>query len=200
MVADHVQAFLITSSDVSTHFRPVLKSRLGGLTFAEAPFSAISRSNWSPESAEVRLLFRAPREDGSSFRADLEQSTIKSRKNYVMTKSIPTLTQSGLLAVLLQRQRYAVIQLARRHARRQHLRAAFWKTLTWPFRPLTARTLVDYTGRRRQIHGDLRIQHPEWIEPNGESSMRLMELLDTLTRGGDPTSLLLLLSAPSNRD
>jgi hypothetical protein len=46
----------ITSSDVSTHFRPVLKSRLGGLTFAEAPPSAISRSNWSPESAEVRPL------------------------------------------------------------------------------------------------------------------------------------------------
>ncbi len=33
----------ITSSDVSTHFRPVLKSRLEGLTFAEAPPSAISR-------------------------------------------------------------------------------------------------------------------------------------------------------------
>src|SRR6266487_6005133 len=65
----------ITSSDVSTHFRPVLKSRLGGLTFAEAPPSAISRSNWSPESAEVRSLFKAPREDDSSFRANLEQST-----------------------------------------------------------------------------------------------------------------------------
>jgi hypothetical protein len=65
----------ITSSDVSTHFRPVLKSRLGGLTFAEAPPSAISRSNWSLESAEVRPLFKAPREDDSSFRADLEQST-----------------------------------------------------------------------------------------------------------------------------
>jgi hypothetical protein len=58
-----------------------------------------------------------------------------------------TLTQSGLLAVLLQRQRDAVIQLDR-HAHRKHMRAAFWKTLTWPFRALTARTLVDYTGRR----------------------------------------------------
>src|SRR5882757_7378234 len=99
-----------------------------------------------------------------------------------MTKSTPTLTQSGLLAVLLQQQRYAVIELARRHAHRQHLLAAFWKTLTWPFRALTARTLVNYTGRRQQIHGDLRIQHPEWVEPNGESSMRLMEELDTFTR------------------
>jgi len=40
-----------------------------------------------------------------------------------------------------------------------------------------------YTELRQQIHNDLRIQHPEWIEPNGESLMcdsydaRLMELL-----------------------
>jgi hypothetical protein len=38
------------------------------------------------------------------------------------------------------------------------------------------------TELRQQIHDDLRIQHPEWVEPNGESSMRLMEMLDTLTR------------------
>jgi hypothetical protein len=93
-----------------------------------------------------------------------------------MTKSTPTLTltQSGLVAD-------AVIQLAGHHAHRQHLRAAFWKILTWPFRALKARTPVDYTGRRKQIHDDLRIQHPEWVEPNGESSMRLLELLDSLT-------------------
>jgi hypothetical protein len=53
-----------------------------------------------------------------------------------MTKSTPTLTltQSGLLAVLLQRQRSQVIQLAGRHAHRQHMRAAFWSALTWPWR------------------------------------------------------------------
>ncbi len=51
---------------------------------------------------------------------------MKNRKNYVMTKSNLTLTQSGLLAVLLQRQRHKVIELARRRAhRRQVLR------LTW---------------------------------------------------------------------
>jgi len=60
-----------------------------------------------------------------------------------MTKSAPTLTQSGLLAVLLQRQRYAVIQLARRRAHRQHLRAAFWSALIWPWRALTAPALHD---------------------------------------------------------
>jgi hypothetical protein len=47
-----------------------------------------------------------------------------------------------------------------------------------------------YTELRRQIHDDLRIQHPEWIQPNGESPIcdsyesRLTELLDTLTRRG----------------
>jgi hypothetical protein len=64
-----------------------------------------------------------------------------------MTKSTPTLTQSGLLAVLLQYQRYKVIQFARRRVRRKHLRAALWSTLTWPFRALTASTLVDDSAR-----------------------------------------------------
>lgn len=45
-----------------------------------------------------------------------------------------------------------------------------------------------YTELRQQIHHDLRIQHPEWVEPNGESPVcdayeaRLMELLDSLGR------------------
>jgi len=47
-----------------------------------------------------------------------------------------------------------------------------------------------YTELRRQIHHDLRIQHPEWVQPNGGSPMcdsyevRLMELLGILTRKG----------------
>jgi hypothetical protein len=45
-----------------------------------------------------------------------------------------------------------------------------------------------YTELRQQIHDDLRIQHPEWVQPNGASPMcdsyeaRLTELLNTLTR------------------
>ena len=46
-----------------------------------------------------------------------------------------------------------------------------------------------YTELRQQIHDDLRIQHPEWVERNGESSMRLMELLDTLTQRGSNESI-----------
>ena len=45
-----------------------------------------------------------------------------------------------------------------------------------------------YTDLRKQIHEDLRVQHPEWIQPNGESPMcdsyeaRLMKTLDVLVR------------------
>jgi hypothetical protein len=45
-----------------------------------------------------------------------------------------------------------------------------------------------YTELRERIHDDLRIQHPEWIELDGESPMcdsyevRLVELLDALAR------------------
>ena len=59
-----------------------------------------------------------------------------------MRKLTPTLTQSGLLAVLLQRQRYKVIQLVHRRAHRKHMRAAVWNTLTWPYRALTTPTLA----------------------------------------------------------
>ena len=59
-----------------------------------------------------------------------------------MRKLTPTLTQSGLLAVLLKRQGFKVIQLARRRAYRKHTRAAIWNTLTWLYRALTVPTLV----------------------------------------------------------
>ena len=48
--------------------------------------------------------------------------------------------------------------------------------------------LDTYAGLRKQMHDALRIQHPEWIQPNGESPMcdsyeaRLMETLDVLIR------------------
>ncbi len=54
----------------------------------------------------------------------------------------------------------------------------------------TSHQIHTYTELQRQIHDDLRIQHPEWVQPNGESPMcdsyeaRLVELLDPLTRRG----------------
>lgn len=47
-----------------------------------------------------------------------------------------------------------------------------------------------YAELRQQIHRDLRVQHPEWIQANGECPMcdayeaRLMEELDSFGRTG----------------
>jgi hypothetical protein len=57
------------------------------------------------------------------------------------------------------------------------------------------RKIRTYTELRQQIHDDLRIQHPEWIEANGESPMcdayeaRLIEELDSFTRTGSNESV-----------
>jgi hypothetical protein len=65
--------------------------------------------------------------------------------------------------------------------------------------------ILTYTELRQQIHGDLRIQHPEWIEPDGESPMcdsyeaRLMELIDAFTRRGSNSSVAAI-HLPRNRD
>ena len=143
-----------------------------------------------------------------------------------MRKLTPTLTQSGLLAVLLQRQRDKRSQLARRRAQRKQMRAALWSTFTWPWRALMAPMPVrhsrralgriplapilnllprpiaishpihTYTELQQQIHDDLRIQHPEWVKPNGESprcdsyDARLTEMLDPLTRSRSSESIV----------
>jgi hypothetical protein len=50
-----------------------------------------------------------------------------------------------------------------------------------------AHRIHTYTELRQQIHDDLRLQHPDWVQPNGESPIcdsyeaRLMELIDALT-------------------
>jgi len=53
-----------------------------------------------------------------------------------------------------------------------------------PSRPIPMSSQIrTYTELRQQIHHDLRVQHPEWVQPSGESPMcdsyeaRLMELL-----------------------
>jgi len=45
-----------------------------------------------------------------------------------------------------------------------------------------------YADLRKQLHDDLRIQHPEWVQPNGESPLcdsyeaRLMKTLQSLNQ------------------
>ena len=52
-----------------------------------------------------------------------------------------------------------------------------------------------YSELLQQIHDDLRIQHPEWVNSDGSSptcdsyESRLMELLDALTRRGSNESI-----------
>ena len=52
-----------------------------------------------------------------------------------------------------------------------------------------------YSELRQQIHDDLRVQHPEWIQQNGECPMcdayeaRLIELLDPLRPKSDNESV-----------
>lgn len=55
--------------------------------------------------------------------------------------------------------------------------------------------ILTCTALRKQIRDDLRIQHPEWVESNGECPMCdsyeacLIELLDTFTRTGSDESV-----------
>ena len=54
--------------------------------------------------------------------------------------------------------------------------------------PDVSHEIHTYEELRQQIHDDLRLQHPEWIQPDGESPMcdsyeaRLMEVLNNFTR------------------
>jgi len=64
-----------------------------------------------------------------------------------MTKSTLTLTESGLLAVLLEQQRRKAIELARRRAQREHGHAGFWNTLARPFRVFSARKLANDSAK-----------------------------------------------------
>jgi hypothetical protein len=57
-------------------------------------------------------------------------------------------------------------------------------------KPVTmSQEIRTYAELRQQIHDDLRIQHPECVEPDGGSPMcdfyeaRLMELLDADAKG-----------------
>ena len=68
---------------------------------------------------------------------------MKDKKNYI-TKSTATLTQSGLLAALLQHQRCKVIELTQRRAQREQVRGLLRNSLTW----LLARYHGITAGRR----------------------------------------------------
>ena len=53
-----------------------------------------------------------------------------------------------------------------------------------------------YTELRQKIHDDLRVQHPEWIQPDGKSPMcdsyeaRLTQVLDVLRQRASKESIV----------
>ena len=60
-----------------------------------------------------------------------------------------------------------------------------------PSQPIATSSPIHTWNRLlQQIHNDLRIQHPEWVEPSGESPIcddyeaRLIEQLEALTQKG----------------
>jgi len=68
---------------------------------------------------------------------------MKNRKNYI-ARSTATLTQSGLLAALLQHQRRKVTELTQRCAQREQVRGLLGNSLIW----LLARYHNITAGRR----------------------------------------------------
>jgi hypothetical protein len=122
-------------------------------------------------------------EDDSSFRADLEQSTSNERP-------------------LMK-----FVSLGTEHP---HPRGKFDKPSRATLEPFPKSVAMlhqihTYTELRQQIHDDLRIQHPEWVEPDGGSPVcdsyeeRLMELLDPLTRSGSNESVAAIHRALGHR-
>jgi hypothetical protein len=82
---------------------------------------------------------------------------MKMRKTYVPGTSTPTLTQSGLLAVLLNRQREKVLESAQRRANCKNDRPAFPGVLTWLF--ARGRDAISDRTFRRGVGGTLP-RHP----------------------------------------
>ena len=74
----------------------------------------------------------------------------------------------------------------RQRLKSNELSAATLESFTKP--TAVPHQIHTYTELRHQMHEDLRIQHPEWIQPDGESPMcdsyeaRLIELLDSFAR------------------
>ena len=69
-------------------------------------------------------------------------------------------------------------------------------TVTRSIKPMAVpHQIHTYAELRQQIHEDLRTQHPEWIQPNGECPIcdsyesRLRELLNPLVRSGSNESI-----------
>ena len=152
-----------------------LKNRLGGLTFAGAPLSAISRFNWSAESTKARRLVEEPREDDSPFRADLEQPT-PNRKPFMkfgsLTKPIAVPHQIHTYVELRQQIHDArlrtwdvISQHPPFHFPRVKQLAVIIAALTFLFVGLWFGVSTDPTPRPNYPYYDTQKPVPPWSEP-----------------------------------
>jgi hypothetical protein len=90
----------------------------------------------------AKKLAQSLSQEQAAFATLLANRNDNGYKCVLSSTATPTLTQSGLLALLLERQRYKAIELAGRRARRERMRAAFWRTAAQLFH---ARTLLTPT-------------------------------------------------------
>src|SRR6266478_4920665 len=89
------------------------------------------------------------------------------------------------------------VSLRRKHAHRRGKLDKPPRAMVESFgKPMAAsHEIHTYAELRQQIHDDLRIQHPEWIQLNGDCPMcdsyeaRLMGELDTFTRTSSDESV-----------
>jgi hypothetical protein len=126
----HRNSQFLTSS-LWHELRPLRQEELKQLTIFNCMIATKLAQNLSQEQAAFATLL----------------ANYRGYKCVLSPRATPTLTQSGLLAVLLQRQRYKVIQLTRHRAHREKMRAAFWRTLAWLFHARTVRTFADDTTK-----------------------------------------------------
>ena len=117
---------------------------------------------------------RSTYKDGPSFRANPDQST-SNRKAFMKFVSLRT-------------------KRAHRQGKLDKPSRATHESFA---RPTAApHQIHTYVELRQQIHDDLRIQHPEWVQPDGKSpkcdsyEARLKELLAGLTRRESTQSIV----------
>ena len=83
--------------------------------------------------------------------------------------------------------KFVSLRTKQTHRRRRSAKSSRAKHESTP--TAVSHQIHTYAELRQQIHDDLRIQHPEWVQSNGESLMcdfyeaRLMELLHFDAKG-----------------
>ena len=75
---------------------------------------------------------KVPYRKSSGALSNLKRRFMKNREIYLMPRSTATITQSGLLAALLRRQRHKALELGQCLAHSEQLSSAFSTTLPWP--------------------------------------------------------------------